>query len=152
MLIRTHLAFVVLALILFVSHVNNTIFFIFVALIATMLPDIDSAFSTLGHHRIFSLLRFFVKHRGIIHSFTFCVLVAILLAILWPMAALPFFLGFGLHLFVDSFTQEGIMPFWPYQKRSFWRLKTGGVVESTLFLFLVLFDIFLFIVIFWGLL
>jgi len=149
MLIRTHLAFIVLALILFVGRVNNPIFFIFIALIATMLPDVDSAFSTVGHHRIFGFLQFFVKHRGVIHSFTFCVLVSVLLAVFWPITALPFFLGYGLHLFVDSFTQEGIMPFWPYRKRSSWKLRTGGIVESTLFLFLVLLDIFLFFIVFW---
>ena len=151
MLIRTHLAFIVLALILFVPHVNNSVLFIFIALIATMLPDVDSAFSTVGHHRVFSFLQFFVKHRGVIHSFTFCSLIAVLLAFFWPIAALPFFLGYGLHLFVDSFTREGIMPFWPYRKRSSWKLRTGGVVESTLFLFLILIDIFLFLIVFWSL-
>jgi len=152
MLIRTHLAFIVLALILFASHVNNQILFIFVALIATMLPDVDTAFSTIGHHRIFGLLRFFVKHRGVTHSFSFCVLISVLFAIFWPVVALPFFLGYGLHLFVDSFTQEGIIPFWPYQKKSVWRLRTGGFIESTLFLFLVLLDILMFVLVFWDLL
>lgn len=151
MLIRTHLAFIVLALILFVPHVDNNLIFIFVALIATMLPDIDSAGSTIGHHRVFDLFRFFVHHRGFIHSFTFCFLISVLFAIFWPVVALPFFLGYGLHLFVDSFTQDGISPFWPYKKRSSWKLHTGSLVETTLFLFLLLLDLFLFIIVFWKL-
>lgn len=151
MLIRTHLAFIVLALILFVPIVNNDLIFIFIALIATMLPDIDNAFSTLGHHKIFRILQFFTKHRGMIHSFTFCIFIAILLAIFWPVAALPFFLGYGLHLFVDSFTQEGVVPFWPYLKKSSWKLRTGGLVETTIFLFLILLDVLFFVIIFWGL-
>lgn len=152
MLIRTHLAFIVLALILFVPHVDNNLIFIFVALIATMLPDIDSTASTIGHHRVFGLFRFFIQHRGFIHSFTFCVFISVLLAIFWPVVALPFFLGYALHLFVDSFTQEGIMPFWPSKKRSSWKLHTGSLVETTLFLFLVLLDLSLFIIVFWKLL
>ncbi len=151
MLIRTHLAFVILALILFVPHVPDKILFIFVALIATMIPDIDSAFSTLGKNKSFRGLQFFVKHRGIIHSFTFAVSVSVVLAIFWPVLSLPFFLGYGLHLFLDSFTREGIVPFWPYSKRSSWGIKTGGIIETTLFLFLILFDILLFIVVFWNL-
>ena len=150
MLIRTHLAFIVLTLILFVPQVTNKVVFIFVALIATLLPDIDTAFSTLGKNRAFRILQFFVHHRGFIHSFTFCVLFSIILAIFWPIVALPFFLGYGVHLFIDSFTIEGIMPFWPYRGRSSWRMRTGSLVESTLFIFLVLLDIFLFIVIFWD--
>lgn len=152
MLIRTHFAFIVMALILFVPHVENNVLFIFVALIATMLPDIDSGFSTLGKSKGFRFLQFFVRHRGLIHSFTFCIFISIILAIFWPILALPLFLGYSLHLFVDSFTQEGIIPFWPYSKKSSWRLRTGGMIETTLFLFLILVDIFLFIVVFWNLL
>lgn len=151
MLLRTHLAFIVLALILFVPHVTNNLLFIFTALIATMLPDIDTGFSTIGKFKGFRFLQFFVRHRGIFHSFSFCILVSLVFAIFWPVVALPFFLGYGLHLFVDSFTQEGIIPFWPYSRKSLWRLRTGGMIETTLFLFLILLDIILFIAVFWKL-
>jgi membrane-bound metal-dependent hydrolase YbcI (DUF457 family) len=152
MLIRTHLAFIVLFLILFVPHVESEVLFIFIALISTMLPDIDTAFSTVGRFKGFRFLQFFVKHRGIFHSFTFAIFISLFLAIFWPVSSLPFFLGYGLHLFVDSFTKEGIIPFWPYSRRSFWRLRTGGIIETTLFLFLILADVLLFILVFWNLL
>lgn len=148
MLIRTHLAIVVFAIILFISQVSNKLLFIFVALIATMLPDIDTAFSTLGKHKSFRFLQFFVRHRGLIHSFTFCIVVSLLLAFFVPTVSLAFFLGYGLHLFIDSFTIGGIQPFWPYKKRSSWKLKTGSFVESSLFLFFVLADIILVIFMF----
>ena len=148
MLLRTHLALIVAAILLFIQHVNNKILFIFVALIATMLPDIDTGFSNLGRLKGMGFLHFFVKHRGIIHSFTFCIIISVVLAVFWPVISLGFFLGYALHLFLDSFTREGIIPFWPYKERSSWRLRTGSLVETTLFLFLVLIDILLVVLMF----
>jgi len=112
-----------------------------VTLIATLLPDIDTGFSTIGKFKGFSFLQFFVKHRGPFHSFTFCIIVSFLLAFFLPSASLAFFMGYGIHLFVDSFTMEGIIPFWPYKKKSNWRLKTGSLVETSIFLAFVLIDI-----------
>lgn len=143
MLLRTHLALAVFAIMLFVKYVNNQLLFIFIMFIATMLPDIDTGFSTLGKMKGFRPLQFFARHRGMIHSFTFCILISLILAVFWPSVSLAFFLGYGLHLFLDSFTKEGIMPFWPYKKRSSWHFKTGSLVETTLFLILVFIDIFL---------
>ncbi len=141
MLLRTHLALVVLAILLFVNHVNNPLLFIFVVLISTALPDIDTSFSTLGKIKGFRFLQFFVRHRGLIHSFTFCILISLLLALFIPKISFAFFIGYSLHLFVDSFTYEGIMPFWPYSKKSSWRLRTGSLTETLLFLILIFVDI-----------
>jgi len=143
MLLRTHLALAVLAIVLFVGHVGNQLIFIFVALIATMLPDIDTGFSTIGKQKGFRFLQFFVRHRGIIHSFTFCIIISMILSIFLPIVSFGFFLGYGLHLFVDSFTFEGIQPFWPYKKKSSWHFKTGSLIETSLFLIIVLLDIIL---------
>jgi len=150
MLLRTHLAIVVAALLLFLPHVNNKIIFVFVALIATMLPDIDTGFSTLGKMKGFRFLQFFVRHRGFIHSFTFAILVSLIFAFFWPVGSLGFFLGFGIHLFVDSFTKDGIQPFWPYKKTSSWHLKTGSLVETTVFVFFILVDVALLILLIVG--
>lgn len=148
MLLRTHLALAVFVILLFVEHVNDQLVFIFVALIATALPDIDSGFSTVGKMKGFRFLQFFVRHRGLIHSFTFCIIVSLILAVFWPIVSLAFFLGYALHIFVDSFTIEGVAPFWPYKKKSSWRLRTGSIVETTLFLILIFFDIALVIFMF----
>ncbi len=148
MLLRTHLALAVLAILLFVRHVNNQLLFILVILIATMLPDIDTGFSTMGKFKGFRFLQFFVRHRGIIHSFTFCFVVSLILAVFFPTLSLAFFLGYSLHLFFDSLTKEGIIPFWPYSKKSYWRLRTGSLVETTIFLILLLLDLIIFIFMF----
>jgi membrane-bound metal-dependent hydrolase YbcI (DUF457 family) len=143
MLIRTHLAIVMFAILLFLPHVSNGVLFFIVALIATFIPDVDNAFSTLGSKGIFRILQAFTKHRGVIHSFSFCILISILLAFFFPSIAFAFFLGYSVHLLADSLTPEGIIPFWPYSKKSDWHFKTGGRVESSLFLSFVLMDIVL---------
>ena len=126
MMLRTHLAIVALAILLFVPNVSDfsdKFVFVVVALTATYLPDIDSAFSTIGRKEGARIVQFFVKHRGMLHSFTFCIAISILFTLFIPVLALPFFLGYGLHLFSDSFTLEGIKPFWPYKKSSSWKIR-----------------------------
>ena len=147
MLLKTHLAFAVLMIILFVNHVNNPWIFIAMVFIATVIPDLDISSSTWGRHLIFRPLQFFVKHRGIIHSFTFAVLVAVLLAIFWPVASLGFFIGYSVHLVSDSFTKEGIQPFWPLKAKSKGFIPSGGAMEESLFFSLIVIDIILFFLI-----
>ena len=88
------------------------------------------------------------KHRGLFHSFTFCILVTFILTLYWPDLAFPFFLGYGLHLLADSWTVEGIKPFWPMKLVSRGNVKVGGTIENTLFLVFVLMDILFAILLF----
>jgi len=148
MLLRTHLTFGVLMIILFVQHINNKLIFAGMVLLATVLPDLDTGFSSWGRHWIFRPLQFFVKHRGVIHSFTTAVVLSVLLAVFWPVGALGFFIGYSVHLICDSFTKEGIQPFWPFRARSKGPIVTGGRIEDTVFVFLILLDIVLIILLF----
>jgi len=143
MLIRTHLAITALAIILFFSHVSSKIVFILTALIVTFIPDIDHPISTLGQFKGFRFLQFFTKHRSFLHSFTFCILASLVLALFFPVVSFAFFLAYSLHLLADSFTVEGIKPFWPYPKKSTWRIRTGGKSETSIFVFFVLLDVLL---------
>jgi len=145
MLLRTHLAFGILMIILFLHHVNSKIIFIAMVLVATVLPDLDSGFSSWGRHWIFKPLQIFVKHRGIIHSFTAGIVFSVLLAVFWPVASLGFFVGYSVHLICDSFTKQGIQPFWPLRVRSRGFISSGGRIEDSLFVFLVVVDIMLII-------
>jgi len=147
MLIRTHLAITAFFILLFLQHVSNQILFVIAALIATFIPDIDSGFSTLGKKGIFKILQVITKHRGIIHSFTFCLLISLILAIFFPLFAFAFFLGYALHLIADSFTQEGITPFWPYSKTSAGIIRTGGRIETSFFLSMIILDLILLVII-----
>ena len=144
MLIRTHLAVSLFFIFLFLPSVSFKILFLIVAFLATFIPDIDTGFSTFGRNAGW-LLRFFTKHRGFFHSLTFCIMVSAIFAFFIPIIALPFFLGYSLHLFFDSFTKEGIRPFWPSKKSSSGFLRTGSMAESIIFLCFIVADIILLI-------
>lgn len=145
MIKRTHLAIALAPILLLLPQVNSKIVFVSVALVAALLPDIDSPDSYLGHNRLWRPLQFFVKHRGIIHSMTLCIAVSVLFSFVLPVLALPFFLGYSVHLFADCFTQEGTTPFWPWKRTCSGSLKTGGTFENGLFIGFAIADIFLFV-------
>ena len=144
MLLKTHFAISVFFILLLISHVEHKISFVFLALIATYLPDIDNSFSVVG--RRFRFLKLFVKHRGLFHSFIFLFAIIFVLVLFFPVLALGFFLGYSLHLFADSFTLEGIKPFYPLKKNSSWKIKKGGRKETFLFILILISDVVLLIV------
>jgi len=143
MLQRTHLAITIFFILAFISIVEHKLVFVLVALFATFLPDLDSRYSKLGHRKIARILQFFTKHRGMIHSFTFLLSVTILLILVLPVVALGFFLGYGLHLFADAFTPEGIKSFYPWKRKSTGGIKTGGRIEIIVFVVFLILDIFM---------
>ena len=145
MMLKTHLALSLLAGIMFFNHISNKIVFFVALIFATIIPDIDTGFSTAGKNIFLRPLQFFVKHRGVFHSFTFCIIASFVIAYFWPILAFPFFLGYGFHLLLDSFTKDGIMPFWPWKKTSSWHVTTGSRVETSLFVILLVLDLLMFV-------
>lgn len=145
MINKTHLAIGFGLMLLFLPHVSHKIWFVPVILIASLLPDIDSAHSSLGHHWFFRPLQWLSKHRGMIHSFTFCIIISLIFAFFMPVIALPFFLGYFGHLFADSLTVEGIRPFWPMKKEIDGQLRTGSKIEDGIFIGIIFFDIVIFL-------
>jgi len=127
----------------FVTHVTHQFAFILIVLAATVLPDIDSGFSALGRNWFAKPVQVLTSHRGFLHSYTFCIFVSIIISLAYPIAALPFFLGYSFHLLADSFTIQGIRPFWPLQVVSKGPVKTGGAVEDAIFwIFVILVGLF----------
>jgi len=145
MLIKTHLAITIFFILLLISVVDHQLTFVVFAILATYLPDVDSRFSTIGHKRLSRILQFFTKHRGMIHSFTFLFLITLLIALFFPIPALGFFVGYASHLFADSFTPDGIRPFYPSKKTSSGKVVTGGIMEKGILVSFVLVDLFLFV-------
>jgi len=143
MIKRTHLAIGLVVALYFLSHVENKFIFIPVVLFSSLLPDIDSVYSTIGKHKIFRPLQLIFKHRGVFHSYTFCIFVTVLFAFFYPILALPFFLGYSFHLFADSFTHEGIKPFWPLKLESSGNIRVNGTIEHAIFWVFVLLSILL---------
>jgi membrane-bound metal-dependent hydrolase YbcI (DUF457 family) len=114
------------------------------ALIGTIIPDIDSRFSIMGRKFINRILQFFTKHRGIIHSFTFLICITLILVCFAPTFALGLFLGYGLHIFADSFTSYGITPFAPFsRKKSEGFITSGKKFEKFVLISFIIFDLLL---------
>ena len=141
MLLRTHIAITILAVLLFLSSFEHKIFLVFFALLGTALPDVDSKFSFLGRKLPSRIIQIFTKHRGILHSFTFLMIITLVLIFIFPIAAFPLFLGYSLHLFLDSFTIEGIFPFYPWKKNVCGSIKTGKIVDTSMFIFFGIVDL-----------
>ncbi len=145
MISRTHLAIGLALVLLFLPHVNSKLLFVPVLLISCLLPDIDSTASAFGQNKLLRPFQFFVKHRGMIHSLTFCIVLSAFFAAVIPVLALPFFLGYASHLFADSFTKDGITPFWPMKKSSAGLIVTGGRTEYFVFATFIVIDAILFL-------
>ena len=144
---KTHLAIGIFAAVFFLPHVNNKLAFIPMVLIASLLPDIDSGFSTLGKKGVFRPIQWMSKHRGIFHTFTLCILISLALSLYLPVLAFGFFLGYSLHLLADSWTVEGIKPFWPLKGELKGKVRVGGTVEQAVFMVFVILDL-IFVVLF----
>lgn len=144
MIKRTHLAIGLALALLFLPSVTYKLVFFPIVLICSLLPDIDSPHSYLGHGKVWRPMQFFAKHRGIFHSLTFCIIVSVVFAFVLPVVAFPFFLGYSCHLLADSFTQEGITPFWPWKRSINGVVRTGGKVEYGIFIGFIVADILLF--------
>jgi inner membrane protein len=142
MLIRTHIVITALFILIFLSSIQNKIVFAIVALIATLMPDIDSDSSIVGKRKIFRPIQFLFGHRGFLHSFTFLFLLTIFFVLFIPVIAFPLFLGYSLHLFADSFTVQGIRPFYPLKRAYIGKFKTGGKIDMILFISILIIDLF----------
>lgn len=145
MLFRTHVALGVMGVLLLISSVTHRWIFGIVVLIACILPDIDSVRSKIGNHWYLRPFQWATKHRGVLHSFTFCIVGGLVLAFFIPALAFPFYLGYGIHLVADMFTSEGIRPFWPLKDEVEGKVLTGGTFEKGIFYGVLLADILLII-------
>lgn len=129
MMFKTHLMLALTVALLLLPYVEDKWLFVPLVLFSTLLPDIDSMHSFLGRKWFFRPLQWFVKHRGMLHSLTFCLLITGLFALFIPVLALGFFIGYGLHLFGDSLTVEGVRLWWPSKVENRGPMRTGGRVE-----------------------
>ena len=133
MMVRTHVVLALAFGLALVPYTTHRLSFIPLVILATLLPDIDCTQSYLGRHWIWRPLQWCTRHRGLLHSLTFCLIVTSVLALFIPVFALPFFLGYSLHLFADSLTVEGIHLWWPRGGEVRGSIRTGGHVEQVTF-------------------
>ncbi len=148
MLKRTHLAIGVALSVYFLPLVTYTLIFVPIVILSSLFPDIDSMYSTIGRRKIFRPIQLFFGHRGPLHSYTFGIALSLLIALFYPIAALPFFVGYSFHLLADSFTINGIRPFWPAKFNSSGVIRTGGHMDKIIFFTFVIIDTFLILMLF----
>lgn len=145
MMIKTHIAIGLVAALLLLTRIENKLVFLPVVLLASALPDIDTGHSSVGSKWYLKPMQFFTMHRGMMHSLTVCIVVSLAFAFYIPVLALPFFLGYSLHLVGDSFTIDGIRPFWPLKKEVEGGIRTGGIFEAGVYYSAILLSIALFV-------
>lgn len=145
MIKRTHLALGCGLALYFLPHVKDKLIFFLIVLISSLLPNIGEI-SSLRKGR--DKQGKSTINRGILHTYTLCILISILLTFFYPIAALPFFIGYSFHLTLDSFTSEGIQPFWPFKKRIHGKISAGGRIDKIIFYIFSLVDIALLIKLF----
>jgi membrane-bound metal-dependent hydrolase YbcI (DUF457 family) len=145
MFARTHIAVVIFFSFLLFGNNVNFLLFLFVSVLATLIPDLDSKNSKLGKKKVFRIFNLFMKHRGIVHSFLFLLALSIIILLLWKEILLPFVFGYALHLIIDSFTLQGTRIFYPFKMKVRGIIKTGGIIELIVFFVFVCADLFLII-------
>ena len=143
MIWKTHLAIGLAAALYFSTQVGKPLIFIPIVLFSSLFPDVDSGFSYIGRKKIAKPVQLGTEHRGIIHSYTAAIILSFIIAYFYPLLALPFFLGYSFHLFADSFTIQGIRPFWPLKGVSKGLVATGGKIDKVIFYTFVLIDLVL---------
>jgi membrane-bound metal-dependent hydrolase YbcI (DUF457 family) len=140
MLSKTHLSVGFANALYFLPFVTNKLIFFPIALFASILPDIDTPLSKVGNKKILRPLQWLFSHRGFIHSYSFCILISLLFALYIPVLAFPFFLGYSFHLFLDSFTIDGIRAFYPSNKTYNGPVRVGGSIENVILISMIVVD------------
>jgi deoxyribonuclease-1 len=113
------------------------------AAFGSLLPDLDTPRSLLGRllYFIAAPLEKAVGHRGLTHSLLCIPLYLLLCLPLWlhhPIWAYALFGGVVSHLFIDTFTKQGIKAFWPQPHNVVffinenWRMTVGSLAERLL--------------------
>jgi inner membrane protein len=143
MLNRTHFVITIFFVLLFIPLVSLKFAFVSIAIIASLIPDVDVPTSSIGKYKIFRPLQFFVKHRGFFHCLFFMFFGILFFLNFYPAGAFAFFIGYTSHLLADSFTLEGVRFFYPLERKISGLVKTGGTLETGILITFVVLDLLL---------
>jgi inner membrane protein len=132
MLFRSHIAFALVSYLILISFVEIPFWIIIFVLLGAIFTDIDSLNSKIS--KIFWPLSWILKHRGVLHSLTFCILLSLIIGLLLNLwAGFGFFIGYLSHLLLDCFTRAGVKLFWPLKFRIRGPIKSGSWAEDVIF-------------------
>lgn len=142
MLFKTHIVFSLAFYLLLSYYIAMPWYVLIFVLLAAAFVDIDIKNSKAGNHWYLRSLQWFTKHRGMLHSLFFALLISLIVAGIDNWAGFGFFVGYMSHLFLDCFTKSGVRLFWPFSWKVRGFVKSGGIVEQVVFVLLLLGDIF----------
>ena len=142
MFTKTHIFIGLFIALYFLPYSNNKLVFFPIVLIASLIPDIDVLFFSKKDYRLLKSFKS-PSYKNFMHSYTLCIILAVLLAFYYPILAFPFFLGYSFHLFFDSLTVTGTSPFWPLRVRSQGPIVPEGKIAKTINVILIFLCIFL---------
>ena len=134
MLFYTHALIGIVGFLLLRDFFGDSVLLFFLVFFGSVLPDIDSRFSKVNRWAGFIgiFLTMIVKHRGVIHSLFFHVILG---SVLWWwkgfFVGFALFYGYLLHVFADGFTRAGVKIFYPFSEFKIrGPFKAGGLMEN----------------------
>jgi inner membrane protein len=142
----THLAFSFLVGILLINYLSipNQILFIILFMGFSLLPDIDKVQSKISEKiKVVSfIIRFFLGHRGLMHSIWIPLLFYLMLFAFNMNIAIAVSFGYLSHLLLDGLTPSGVKLLWPINKKLKGFVRTSSLMEYLLFILLVILDVY----------
>lgn len=136
MMFRTHLVFAFLVGLIFLElSRGNKYLFLAIILISGVIVDIDYPKSKVGRKFFFisKPVNFLFGHRSLFHSLFFVLILSFFVFLIFGDYYKAVFIGYSSHLFLDSFTRQGIMLFYPFKFKVKGVIKTGKLFEGILF-------------------
>lgn len=148
MIFRTHLVFGIFLSLLYLNSFGEKYFFVLGILVGSVFLDIDSFSSKLGRRFLSRVLTAFFKHRGVVHSLLFVLILSLLFGLVNTSFGFGFFVGSLGHLVFDSITKQGVRMFYPFKFKIKGPFRSGKKFDSFLFVLFSLFSLYLFVLIF----
>jgi membrane-bound metal-dependent hydrolase YbcI (DUF457 family) len=132
-----------LILIKFIEPTVPTIIFLATIGVSSFLPDIDNATSFIGKKA--KPISMFLSHRQFFHSILCAITISLILFNLLGVSdyAFAFLIGYGSHLFLDSFNRGGIALFWPSPISLKGPFKCRGIFDMLFFIVFTAIDLYL---------
>ena len=126
----------------------NVYLFVIILAFTALLPDIDNPRSKVGRKvKLFSkVFNFLFGHRTLTHSIFFMGVISLIIWKLFDGYYIPFVIGYGSHLVLDSVTKQGVNFIYPIKQfRISGFIKTGGLFERVFFWLLVFLVVVVFV-------
>jgi inner membrane protein len=110
----------------------------------SLLPDIDKVQSKVSSKiKVVSfIIRFFLGHRGLMHSIWIPILFYLLVFMFSFEVAIAISFGYLSHLILDGLTPAGVKLLWPLKKKLKGFIRTGSLTEYLVFVLLIILDVY----------